>query len=484
MKKQLKKAGKKLDHVHQRIRDLSRRVNEIRKTRADSLKLPVDKNASIDKLEKYVKKALTEAKDAEDKAAWEAIIEVNRELEDIKREMDAATRDIKRSAAQAGVPISSIMPRPKIQDLFDLSGRRKFKDLISDGNSPEDPELSRAIAGMSKSNRERLEGFTKKTVPKDWPNNIPYPVIWRRSGGGNLVNHKGKSTEEMLDSLKQTFESLGIDYTHGDMAETMIDNYLINRECRTFCFSERLLEALQETPLGEIPTELIKLPVPLVYFDFSELNLTYEAGGQKLEWRGCFLTMTDWCLMFMTVSHVLGDSDTPYAFSVDPCEIPDEEMFEPAIVDDHGSGFPEFFAEKLDVFKLAISALLYVNSVNADLKEEWLAKNTAAKMKGAKGRRKRDLKRHLQEMGKVTRAGYYLYIPTAPAEQGEPGTGRKIGIRFLCRGHWRRYWTGPRKGIQKPVMKWIAPHWKGPEAADQIHEKMFIVDTPPRERSK
>jgi hypothetical protein len=491
-KKQLTKAGKKMDQIQLRLRALTHKLDAIKKDSEDEGEGKDLGDISYESIEKHVKKALEEAKEAKDKVTWEAIQEVNQGLAAIKKDMDESTKTIKAQARAQGMEIGSggkIFKRGHKAPEFNPFGRQNLDQFLA-GIKPaageaaglrhkdDHAQLSRTIADMGDEDREKLAGFAKRNVPRDWPKRIPYPAIWRKSGGKELINHKGKDAEEMLDSLEKTFKTLGIEYTHGDMAEVMIDNFLVNKECRTFCFSEGLLKALQETPLDEIPNELIKLPVPVTYFDFSELDLTYEAGGQKLAWRGCFLTMMDWCLMVMTVSNVIG-GETPFAFTADPYEIPEDEMFEIPGISSSGSGFADFMREKVDIFKLAISALLYVNSVNADLKEEWLAKSTAAKMKGVKGKRKRDMKRHLEMMGKVTRAGYYLYIPTIPAGEGEEAkAGRKIGVRFLCRGHWRRYWLGPRKGIQKPVMKWIAPHWKGPEAADQAHEKMFIVDKP------
>ncbi len=41
----------------------------------------------------------------------------------------------------------------------------------------------------------------------------------------------------------------------------------------------------------------------------------------------------------------------------------------------------------------------------------------------------------------------------------ETGTGRKITVRFLVKGHMSTYWTGP--GRKVPRRRFVAPYWKG-----------------------
>jgi hypothetical protein len=276
-----------------------------------------------------------------------------------------------------------------------------------------DPEAKRRFLQKAKHNQ----------IDKpEWPSNIPFPAMWRKR---ILAVHRND--------------------------KAMVNNYLANKECRTFCFSKKLIDALKDVPCDEIPTELVKLPMPVTYLDFSECDgFQHEIDGRKYISRGCLLTMDAGRLRMLTVNYTPGDT-YQLSFSIGA----------------HNALGKIFTAPAVKFLKLAINALLYINSVNADLREEWLVKNTK---KGTKDKRKRDRE-------KVTRAGYYLYIPTVSDGGGEPKNGRKIDVRYICRGHFRHYWIGPRRGEQKRVVKWIAPHWKGPEAADKIHEKMFIVDT-------
>lgn len=49
---------------------------------------------------------------------------------------------------------------------------------------------------------------------------------------------------------------------------------------------------------------------------------------------------------------------------------------------------------------------------------------------------------------------------------------RKIGVRFMVRGHWRNQAFGEKFSEHRPT--WIAPYWKGPEIGDVIN-KPYIV---------
>lgn len=330
-----------------------------------------------------------------------------------------------------------------------------------------------------------LDGFVA-SISGEWPQNIPFPSMWRKHKRQKLFGHKGITADDAIAHVKKAFNGVKTPFKNENIAEAMADNYLFNRECRTFYFSKRLIAALRQTYDDRILAEFIKLPVPVVYFDFTERDgdFTYLVDGtkvgrprQRITMRGCLLTIDGPNLVSIIICDMESDSpdDPPVIYGLVKTDITDKYVRFPV---PESTEFPEIIKSfNIAATMLALNALLYVNSVNADLKEEWIAKGTVAKLKKTKGRRRHDLKKHLEEVGKATYAGYYLYIPSISEANGEePETGRKVTKRFLCRGHFRHYWIGPhRGGERKRIQRWIAPHWKGPETADRVHEKVYLV---------
>jgi hypothetical protein len=131
-----------------------------------------------------------------------------------------------------------------------------------------------------------------------------------------------------------------------------------------------------------------------------------------------------------------------------------------------------------------INALLYINSVSADIREEWLISEKAAKIKGKKGKARRIVKQRIKDGGKVFRVGHYIHIPQVGDSEKKPHQGGKVSVRFLVRGHWHKFWVGSNRfGNRKQVIKWLAPYWKGPETADVVHGT-YVVDKTKKKESK
>lgn len=107
-----------------------------------------------------------------------------------------------------------------------------------------------------------------------------------------------------------------------------------------------------------------------------------------------------------------------------------------------------------DFHRKAIQLILYLVSENADI-ESGPPPELDNPQKAKKGRKKKSTV-------KVKNVGFRIgatirkakAAPTAHTE--EPGHGSKKSPHSR-RGHWHHYWTGPRDGERKLVLKWVAP---------------------------
>ena len=433
MKKEVGKASKALDEADKRLKKVSKRVHGV-KTEEDQKK----------------------------------------EISGIDHEMKEIDTQIKK----AGQKLMPFMPQ-------------KFKRQIADDPLPSLESrdlLEQHLEGDVKDawKLQILDWFKKPSY--GWEKGLPFPNLWERLGGKKLQRHKGKSPEEAMRRVEKLFEMAEIDFTGREQTEMLVDNVLINNEYRTFCFSAQLIQALMDTPVDRVPAEMIRLPIPATYLDFSETEILFPfPENTKIVTRGVLLTIVNTKLFIMTLRYAEDFKNDPIAYATNTFNLPSEGdfilpeqlnmQFEADVNIEQDSLEQEINEATRKSLELTINALLYINSANADLREEWLASSTDAKIKKAKGKSKRDLKKHRQKMGKVTRAGFYLHIPNISDKGSGDATGYKIGVRYLCRGHWNTYWTGPKRLTQKAVMKWIKPHWKGPETADKIHDKIYVVDS-------
>jgi len=353
---------------------------------------------------------------------------------------------------------------------------------------------------------------------KNWPRELPYPLKWKELTGktGNFMKFLySDNISESIHNCREFFIKQGWEFEPGDITEIHINHDLMKGDTRIFRFSEKLIDALLSTNLGEVPTELIRLPFERMYLDFSEHDFTGDFNGHKWWIRGVQLgidEIEDKRLKFLRIHQVrymekgvdfLGQP-FPFGFNmlmfrISPdkvLEIPDIKTVEdmaknmnlafPAdwFIDGFFTKNPQSAISSLDairdVIELTINAILYINSANADLKEGWVKEGLYKKWRSSNGHKKTELKHELNKFGKLYRCGTRINIPTFFGNSTGGGSGGKIGVRFQVRGHWHHYWMGPRKGDpgeQKIKLNWVMPFWKGPELADIVNKKQYQVDT-------
>lgn len=349
----------------------------------------------------------------------------------------------------------------------------------------------------------------------DWPVDMPFPVFYKKwqvytarlSGLEPILRSKGMDLNwDNLRALNKQSQQdprwpqAFLNSVGGqNEAAVMLEQYMLSEDCRTFLLSKNLIDALKKTKVSDVPADLIKIPFGLIYIDISSSPIKLNAPDHVSESvRGIFVPSYDQksvekvypgagqVVSGLLAEYAPGDTDGPGGpicnWNCESLSWRAENGVFQASWD--GGGVTSALEDRPDlqeVWGLWINALLYINSVNADVREEWLYRDVAAKMKGTKGKRKRDRRRYVESGGKVFRVGHYIHIPQTSEGERKAHQGGKVGVRFMVRGHWHTYWVGSNRfGNREQKLKWLAPYWKGPEAADVVHGT-YMVNQPKEE---
>lgn len=333
----------------------------------------------------------------------------------------------------------------------------------------------------------------------DWPIDMPFPIFYqrwsmaqaKRSGWSMAVEKAGIKRGLTWETMKVLREAAYQKDKEPRIADQhfLLEEAMYNCECRTFLMSTNLVEALKKTDVRKIPEEMVKIPFDLIYIDVSsnpiktnnDVNIYTEDArgilvlGQKNSFVRLFCTKyrhdPDHTLIGLPVEYAPGDTDGP--------EGPICNWTAGAMLWKAENGFYEEEEEKNnnakekepELWNMWINSILYINSVNADVREEYLEQRLIPRLKKKSGKAKRNLKQHIESRGKVFRVGHYISIPQiSGGGERKPPQGGKVSVRFMVRGHWHTYWIGSNRfGTKKQNLKWLMPYWKGPETADIVH---------------
>jgi len=346
----------------------------------------------------------------------------------------------------------------------------------------------------------------------DWPKDMPFPVFYKKwqvykagllglepilKRAGLNLDWDGLRKINEISQKDPRWAQAFIDSASGqNSSAVLIEQYMLAMDCRTFVLSKDLIDALKKTKVSDIPEDLVKVPFDLIYLDISSNPVKINSPNNvSKSARGIFVPSYDGAALRkiypqagdvvsgIIAEHAPGETDGPGGPVCNwDCESfswrAENGVFQTSW---DGGGVASALKNRSDlqeVWNLWINALLYINSVNADIREEWLYKDTAARMKGKKGKSRRDMKRRLHAGGKVFRVGHYIHIPQVSDGNRGSHQGGRVSVRFLVRGHWHTYWTGSnRLGNKKHVLKWLTPYWKGPETADVVHGTYVVKET-------
>lgn len=339
----------------------------------------------------------------------------------------------------------------------------------------------------------------------EWPRNIPWTVLrkeysmryltatYGRQVAQDFVRDHAHESDEELSKMALKVSSVGSP-TGGpiDPHEAIVESLAIQDRIHPFVFSPLLCLALRETDTGKVDDEFLRLPFHWIYLDIGlepikvpDVTNLPKWANVNTEVRGVILTDT---FPATAASGIMGyivgyspntvDASTGLRAPWNLFPVPLK-----SIIEWNGDVFsPEGMANEevalafgQEVLRLIVNAILYVNCINADIREERLRNQTLSDPRGRV--LARDVAGKPGEGGNVRRCGFYIRLPQVGTGGGGVETGRKIEVRFLVRGHFHRFWTGPRKGEgeQKLITRWVEPFWKGPDAAEQMHGKIYQV---------
>ena len=265
-------------------------------------------------------------------------------------------------------------------------------------------------------------------------------------------------------------------------------HYMVSFELhhrKTFWVDESLAWMLARTRV-DISGSCLRLPFPCCAFVFTDpetlelcSSLLADESCRRLHHRRLDI-LTVYVSTFPVSSEPdavglhtyfmvdAGQEDWPYLLARDLVVRPDDDLEE--ILDSRHPDIdvqevdPLFLAPELERLEhLVLNAILYTTSAHLEP-----LRFGASLARGED----RDSRRRAEEVRRGTRNDsgqgvYYLpgKIPIARLRQMREletrQEGRRIMKRFMVRGHWRRaseHWKDQR-------LRWIEPHWKGPEIA-------------------
>jgi hypothetical protein len=287
-------------------------------------------------------------------------------------------------------------------------------------------------------------------------------------------------------------------------AETMVDaiaaEYLIRASFHraghhVFRLWPALCRALIDTEL-RIPSDLVKMPFNAFYFHFPveigrELVIDH-VDGTGYPANGAYVNMPVGInagqsaieVRIMSEPHELGSADSDCNFHGYFIDLDREMVNEATIKRDNILSIEHDEAPSFGgpAIRLVLNALLYINSVGADVR--WgesehdrlfrdFSKSNPPKTKAKRERRKNALA--VASRSRHHDAGSTLKIPSMPAEsEGRTADGeRKLDHRVQVRGHWRNQAYGVGRSDRR--LTWIKPHYRGPEMAEVVGRRTYEV---------
>lgn len=254
-----------------------------------------------------------------------------------------------------------------------------------------------------------------------------------------------------------------------------------------------LAHALLDTEFSA-PTDMIKLPFPSMYVHFpiaigERIPVLHKGDGSVMPADGAYIHMPlggepadTISVRVMSISHsdpLVGSNYHYFQVPLDGGTLDEERIVKHNV---HLFADNEADAIRVEPLRLALNALLYINSSGADIR--WgrserdrlridFSKNPNPKTKAKRERRKDAMTRASRV--RPHEAGSTLRIPNVPSDNGstEEHAAFKLAHRVQVRGHWRNQACGVGRAERKLI--WIKPHYKGPEMAEVVNRRTYEV---------
>jgi len=122
------------------------------------------------------------------------------------------------------------------------------------------------------------------------------------------------------------------------------------------------------------------------------------------------------------------------------------------------------------VWRLAVNTLLYISSPDGKQNR----KQSAREKLDRKIEKLGPKKQQRAERGGARSEREYILVGRGVVVQDKSGTGTPLKTRHMVRGHWRNQPWGPKRLLRR--MKWIEPHWRGPDTAEAVHRKYMVTE--------
>lgn len=278
---------------------------------------------------------------------------------------------------------------------------------------------------------------------------------------------------------------------HADMVammEFMYPVFIANQAGGyTFKLTPQLALQLRDTDVPDVPCELLKLPFEGIFLDVDAGTFAPPAH-QVTRIVACHIPGDRFRLTFDTrdgnssyVNFDLGTPDASVAELVQ--ETRARVAHERVEAKEHIKGlgdddlYDDYF--KSDVFRMTISALLYIASPDADVERDMTEVHRLhTQLQGLRGGRRRS---KLEEQLRAAKSNTVYIVGgrtkldagyQADAALRSSAEGRKILKRFRVRGHFAKQAHGEGRSLRKVI--WRAPYWKGPTYAEMV-ERGYVV---------
>lgn len=284
---------------------------------------------------------------------------------------------------------------------------------------------------------------------------------WASDPSGSLLPQRTGITGEYI-AHRQHMVRIGVpQLAAADLMFVLEDNP------RVFVIEPELGRLLRNTGLKGAELDMLKLPFRTVYLQLPENDIPVLASENDVGLlEGVYLTEEEQpdggkMLLVLAVgtkkdAPITDDClfTTPFFFKKD---VPVEEQVHARVdnVSTRKSGAEQANVEQtIEVFSWVFNCLLYITSSEADLREEWLNKSAAEKMKKAHGPKKAKIRNMLEMTSiRIVRVGAGVTL------EGDPGGIHKSPCLHWVHGFWRQQVCGVGRAERKH--KWIRPFLRG-----------------------
>lgn len=134
-----------------------------------------------------------------------------------------------------------------------------------------------------------------------------------------------------------------------------------------------------------------------------------------------------------------------------------------------------FYTSGLNFFRSVVNTILYLGSNDPDLVQQLSPyRQMEERLFLAKSRDKR--KEIKGELKRTPRLDYVVVgrnVPRLMPDAMAGGSAREMHVWFIVRGHWRNQPYGAGNSLRRPL--WVKPYYKGPEIAELINNRPYVV---------